>query len=61
MNDVEVRACYLEPKDLDLNPFLILLDFHYDQALNISEYQFLYPHLPFLSNVFCILKLGKYN
>ena len=30
MNDVKVRACHLELKDLDLNPFLILLVFHCD-------------------------------
>ena len=30
MNDVKVRACRLELKDLDLSPFLILLIFHCD-------------------------------
>lgn len=52
MNDVEIRACYLRPKSLDLNPFLIVLAFHFDTALNV----FVYPQLPFLSIVFCILK-----
>lgn len=33
MNDVEGRACCLVPKDLDLNPSLILLVFHLNKPL----------------------------
>lgn len=43
MNVVEVRSCSLVPKDLDLNPLLILPVFNFEEALKVSKHQFLCP------------------